>query len=299
MTGIPSDVNVLETLEHEWFARLLKVGGGGLFTFDILIHLDVEMEYIWTQLWTFICAVVDPGKRPTLKLGPLIFDLMYLVQRYMPLIDRVVLDSYFISGAPDPRACSITYTLSGWSSILGIYLSELLLVLRVWAVWKRTSNIGIILVVLSLHRIWGVRGFVCKRDPILTFLEVSFTLVAIPAFQVFRRGGNSHLLKVICRDVVSLINVIVILILPSDFIMLLSPFERILHSILASHAILHIRKIARVRIQAWNSSNITMTTRGIDSTTSEIMFASNVIQSEGEGHERSGSNSGERPFTSG
>ncbi|KAF9255029.1 hypothetical protein L218DRAFT_951085 [Marasmius fiardii PR-910] len=100
MAGIPSDVNVLEMLEHKWFAHLLTVVAVGLSTYDILINLDVEIKYIWARLWTFIPAAFDPTKRPTL-------------QRYMPLMDRVVFDSYVISGAPDTRACLISNTLSG------------------------------------------------------------------------------------------------------------------------------------------------------------------------------------------
>ncbi|KAF9258629.1 hypothetical protein L218DRAFT_1004776 [Marasmius fiardii PR-910] len=360
MAGIPSDVNVLETLEHEWctrrygtsryalyddstliadaFSFSLLVGVGGLFTFDVLINLDVEMEYIWIPLWTFICAAVDPKKRPTLKLGSLLFDLMYLAQRYMPFIDRVILDSYraISFGVLNRDYANLRMGVGG--SILGIYLSELLLVLRIWAVWERTSNVGMILLVFALvcsvaaaiffeRFLEGIQCYELQIAPpaqnmgrcfcvignkdiyvCWVFLMV-YNFMAIPAFRVFRRGGNSHLLKVVCRDgvlyyalifIVSLINVIMILILPSDFILLLSPFERILHSILASHAILHIRKVAGVPIQTWNLSNVTMTNRGVDSTPSEIMFASSVIQSEDEGHERrSGSNPGERPFTSG
>ncbi|KAG7091624.1 hypothetical protein E1B28_010643 [Marasmius oreades] len=98
-----------------------------------------------------------------------------------------------------------------------------------------------------------------------------FILMAIPGIGAYRDGGSSGLVKIVYRDgviyyaltfsetyvslkeflqthgtptVVSLINVIVILLLSNDLVLLLSGLERVLHSILASHVILHIRKMA-------------------------------------------------------
>ncbi|KAF9258623.1 hypothetical protein L218DRAFT_1004765 [Marasmius fiardii PR-910] len=248
MVGIPSNVNVLETLEHERFVRLLTVGFGALFAYDVLINLDVEIEFIWGSIWT----VLNPRKRggPTLRVGPLMFNLMYLAQRYMPFIDCVLLDSYFILGAPDPTSCLITYNVSACtglfirvcstvsdanhgmdvgSSILGIYFSELTLVLRIWAVWETKSNIGILLVVFLLACSVSaavflarfLRGVECYELQIAAPAEemgrcfcvmgnkdiyVSWILlmvidtVAIPAFRAYREGGSSHLMRVVYRD---------------------------------------------------------------------------------------------------
>ncbi|KAF9258505.1 hypothetical protein L218DRAFT_1004969 [Marasmius fiardii PR-910] len=44
--------------------------------------------------------------------------------------------------------------------------------------------------------------------------------------------------------VVSLINVIVTILLPTDLIFIISDLERVLHTLFASHAILHIREVA-------------------------------------------------------
>ncbi|KAK1226633.1 hypothetical protein PQX77_010392 [Marasmius sp. AFHP31] len=88
---------------------------------------------------------------------------------------------------------------------------------------------------------------------LMVYDTVSFALMAVPGFKAFRSGGHSHLVKVIYRDgvvyyglifLVSLINVVIIVTLPLSYTHIISPFERILHSILASHAILHIRKAA-------------------------------------------------------
>ncbi|KAF9258630.1 hypothetical protein L218DRAFT_1004777 [Marasmius fiardii PR-910] len=195
--------------------------GGALFAYDVLINLGDELNYVW--------AALEPRRRP-IKWATVLFNLIYLAQRYMPLLDRVILDQYFMLGAPNARACVITYTLSAWCSILGILLSELILALRIWAVWARKPSIGIILVVLSLG-------------------------CSVPATVFFAFFP--------------------------DLVHIISPFERVLHSILASHAILHIRKVAaRQYIQTGGDTTSGMMTTGEFSTEyTEMSFALNDFQS--------------------
>ncbi|KAL0056750.1 hypothetical protein AAF712_016640 [Marasmius tenuissimus] len=80
----------------------------------------------------------------------------------------------------------------------------------------------------------------------------TFLMMMIPGIKSYRTGGWSELMKAIYRDgalyfalvfLVSLINVIVILLLPEDLVHLLSAFTRTFHSILTSHTILLIRMV--------------------------------------------------------
>ncbi|KAJ8090827.1 hypothetical protein PM082_024740 [Marasmius tenuissimus] len=79
--------------------------------------------------------------------------------------------------------------------------------------------------------------------------------------------------------VVSLVNVTIILILPHDYVHIISPFERVLHSILASHAILHIRKAAAQNViqgkSGWDSG---IGTGELNSTYPSMSFALNASQ---------------------
>ncbi|KAF9259699.1 hypothetical protein L218DRAFT_1003553 [Marasmius fiardii PR-910] len=110
---------------------------------------------------------------------------------------------------------------------------------------------------------------------LMIYISASFILMAIPGYHATdisvssfstdlsgtdRIGGCSRLVQVVYRDgiiyfalifMVSLVNVTVILILPTDFVVLVvSPLERVLHSILTSRAIIHIRKVvSRAHIQ--------------------------------------------------
>ncbi|KAG7091667.1 hypothetical protein E1B28_010687 [Marasmius oreades] len=317
MVEISPDVDVLETLKHEMLVRNFNAAAGALFAYDVLINLDVELKYIW--------AAMNIRKRP-INTATVIFNLMYLAQRYLPLLDRVILDQYFMLGASNTRACFITYTLSAWSSILGILLSELILAVRIWAVWARKPSIGIILIVLSLgcsvpatfffaRFVGGIqypelniqtgpgsaqlrRCFYSMKNKdiyvcwivLMVYDCASFILMSIPGFRAYRTGGSSNLLKVVYRDgviyyafifLVSLVNVIIILILTPDLVHIISPFERVLHSILASHAVLHIRKVAsRDYVQAGDVSSGITTTGELTTEYSQMSFASNMFRTD-------------------
>ncbi|KAK1220771.1 hypothetical protein PQX77_016448 [Marasmius sp. AFHP31] len=241
----------------------------------------------------------------------------------MPLLDSVFLDQYFMMGPKDTRGCVITYTLSAWSSLLGIDLSELLLALRIWAVWAQKPTIGIILVVISLacvvpsmiffgRFVGGVQYpllniptpknedlrrcfFIMQNKDIylcwialMVYDSVSFVLMGIAGFKAYRTGGTSNLVKAVYRDgimyyalifFVSLVNVTIILILPHDYIHIISPFERVLHSILASHAILHIRRAATQNVNQEESVwDFGTGTGELDSTYPSMSLVSNVMQ---------------------
>ncbi|KAG7091384.1 hypothetical protein E1B28_010422 [Marasmius oreades] len=228
-------------------------------------------------------------------------------------------------GANNPRECAIGYSLSGWSSVMGILLSELILGLRIWGVWGRKPSIAAILVVISLgcsipaviffeRFLKGIqypelniagpdqlrRCLTLMRNKevyvcwilLMIYDSTSFILMAIPGFQAYRTGGSSNLVKVVYRDgviyyalifMVSLINVIIILLLPADLVIIISPFERVLHSVLASRAILHIRKVAlRDNIQTDVTFGGMMTTIDFTSQDAEMSIASSVLRSTAE-----------------
>ncbi|KAJ8074636.1 hypothetical protein PM082_022214 [Marasmius tenuissimus] len=92
MTGgaipMPPEVDVLATLQHEmWvrFSQRSEAAAGALWTYDVLINIDLELAHIWVSL--------DSRKRP-FKVTKAIFNVLYLAQRYMPLLDSVFLDQY-------------------------------------------------------------------------------------------------------------------------------------------------------------------------------------------------------------
>ncbi|KAK1220772.1 hypothetical protein PQX77_016449 [Marasmius sp. AFHP31] len=122
---------------------------------------------------------------------------------------------------------------------------------------------------------------------LMIYDSASFMLMGIPGFKAYRTGGTSNFVKVVYRDgviyyalvfLVSLVNVIIILILPHDFVHIISPFERVLHSILTSHAILHIRKVATQTVIQEDGWDTGTGTGELNSTYPSMSFVSNVLQ---------------------
>ena len=85
--------------------------GSVLWLYDALLTLDLEVEYVW--------ASMDPRTR---SVGPVRigFNLIYLLQRYLPFIDRVLLDLYCESGSLEwvksqQLAIKLTFYSDAWN----------------------------------------------------------------------------------------------------------------------------------------------------------------------------------------
>ncbi|KAG7091655.1 hypothetical protein E1B28_010676 [Marasmius oreades] len=85
MVDIPPNEYMLETVRDTLVVRFAQVAAGALIAYDILINLDVELKYIWTAL--------NPRKWP-LKSASVVLNLIYLAQRYQPLLEQVILNAY-------------------------------------------------------------------------------------------------------------------------------------------------------------------------------------------------------------
>jgi len=101
-------------------------------------------------------------------------------------------------------------------------------------------------------------------------------LILVPAIRAYRSGGNSALIKVVYRDGVvyylylfvhSLINIAVVKSLPPQYQNLLASTHRVLHSMLASRVLLHIRALAGDNL-VWSDGPTEL------STNSDIKFSS-------------------------
>uniref|UniRef100_A0A0W0FE00 DUF6533 domain-containing protein n=1 Tax=Moniliophthora roreri TaxID=221103 RepID=A0A0W0FE00_MONRR len=256
---------LLNALNHQRIVSYVDVLSTFLLVYDVILNVNLELRHIWGSKWSLL-------------------NVLYIIQRYIPFFDTavMVLHHQFATGL-SPRYCSINYRISGWCFIGGIVVSELVLTLRLWAVWRRSTPIAIGLAIFFLG-CWvpcfvllnqflksmtfavpplpHFRGcFISGGSHILYMCWVlmmiydtgTLIMIIIPGIRAYRLGGSSELLNAVYRDgviyyafifLVSVINVIVIVTLPPDLVHLLSSFERVLHSILTSRAILHIRNVA-------------------------------------------------------
>jgi len=169
-----------------------------------------------------------------------------------------------------------------WLLCLQVFLAETALSVRTWAIWSRSKIIGFGLVALNLahliiecvflHKIFsllqfGVRPYQGFRGCVLTqnsnWEWVNFATVAlveavvlflmlISAFRLYREGSQSELTDVIHRDgiifyvyllILAVANMTNAIVLPMDLIMVLTPIQNMMYSVLTSRIFLNIRII--------------------------------------------------------
>ncbi|TFK62647.1 hypothetical protein BDN72DRAFT_381671 [Pluteus cervinus] len=211
-----------------------------------------------------------------------VVKVFYIIQRYLPLVDTVIVMIFqYFGKITDPRTCELLFKGSGWSFVIGMSLSEGILTRRVLAVWGNSTRLCIALslfsfgCIISIFLILGdyyrsltfhsipTPGMYCFATGTSHMIYLCWTLltaydaatlvlIAIPGFRAYKSGVcKSTLFQVVYRDgvlyylylfAISAVNVFLILKLPGDYTSLLSSLERIIHSILTSHVVLHIRE---------------------------------------------------------
>ncbi|KAF9260181.1 hypothetical protein L218DRAFT_617087 [Marasmius fiardii PR-910] len=256
---------IVQALEHQQIVAYFDVLNTTLLMYDVLNNLHIEVKHIWTRKWSY-------------------FTVLYILQRYLPFFDTAVVALHHHFGENlSIRYCDLNYKTFGWLIFVGILLSEMVLTLRVWSVWERSTTVAIGLVAFSLvcwvpcfvllARFLATMRFAPLPSPKLRgclfiggshLLFLSWVLMMvydtcilvmmlIPGMTAYRRGGRSELFNTLYRDgvkyyvlivLISITNVVVAVALPTDLILVLTSFERIFHSLLTSHAALHIRQVA-------------------------------------------------------
>ncbi|KAJ8091945.1 hypothetical protein PM082_024180 [Marasmius tenuissimus] len=164
---------VVRTVFQHRLVASFEVSAAVVAVYDTLLNLDSESRFIWFAPWTSVKA-------------------LYLFQRYLPFVDSVALWIYFQS-MQDPGPCTSITQVILWMGVVGLLVSEILMSLRVWAVWGRRIYIAAALGALYIafftlgcfYFEQFVDGIVYEKPP-----------VAIPNRQgCYLTGGNNILYK--------------------------------------------------------------------------------------------------------
>ncbi|KAJ7128660.1 hypothetical protein C8R44DRAFT_873354 [Mycena epipterygia] len=127
-----------------------------VLVYDWLCTLDQEISHVWARPWS-------TG------------TLFFVFNRYLPFIDVLI----SLSGAPtpftyylrlsrltakltriSPEQCLTRFKFVGWLTIFGIFLSEVILMLRTYALWERKRGVLISLTILSVCTVIPTAVFV-------------------------------------------------------------------------------------------------------------------------------------------
>ncbi|XP_006455308.1 hypothetical protein AGABI2DRAFT_121238 [Agaricus bisporus var. bisporus H97] len=144
-----SSAELAKALNHVVIGKWCDMATIVVFFFECLITMDMEVELVWKSKWTFTKA-------------------MYLINRYSTITDIVVL--YFHNYGTWVSACQAIYHLGIALYIVGIYLSESLLILRVAVIWKAIGKqwifvVGILWAMYSAVMVYMLTStFLLLRD---------------------------------------------------------------------------------------------------------------------------------------
>ncbi|KAH8094770.1 hypothetical protein DFH11DRAFT_1694663 [Phellopilus nigrolimitatus] len=92
--------------------------------YDYLLTVNAEKALVWSSSWS-------PPK------------ILFLLTRYLPFFDTTIVIWYQFRPQATLEECLIAYKTTGWLILLGIFIAEIILILRTWAVWERHRTIGI------------------------------------------------------------------------------------------------------------------------------------------------------------
>lgn len=230
-----------------------------LLVYDHLCTLDLEVAHVWSH---------------PLSGGALLFFL----NRYLPYVDTFMSLNLSVFSINGPESCMRQYTVLTWFIVVGIIISESILVLRTYALWERRKLITRILCCSSLltfvpalvitHLELKSLKYVesphpdqpgCKlqyASPIIliayVLLVASETTVAVlTGIQAYRslRYSSSPWVKQMYKDgllfyayllALSLANMLVPIFAPRPLANWLATPQRVLHSVLCSRVLLQI-----------------------------------------------------------
>ncbi|THU77252.1 hypothetical protein K435DRAFT_846268 [Dendrothele bispora CBS 962.96] len=105
----------------------IKVACLALLTYDTVTTLNLEFEYIWKRRWTVVKA-------------------LYLYSRYSTFIDTFI--AVYERLGPNITDCNRTMTFTTIYAGWGISLSEVLLMIRTYAIYSRSRTIVIFFIFL-------------------------------------------------------------------------------------------------------------------------------------------------------
>ncbi|KAF8998365.1 hypothetical protein BDQ17DRAFT_814328 [Cyathus striatus] len=202
-----------ETIAYPQNISYAHVAAITLWVFEHLIITDLEVTYIWKSRWNVI-------------------KVLYIFVRYCTYIDvvlnTIVTINYSLRWS-DSVTCKTQYQAIIWLMMIGIAVSDLIFNLRIWAVWRKTRTMAIILIALNIGFLtpvwvtWGLfanslefftteflRGCIENLGTsllplaawaVLLIYQTAILLLMLPAaFTAFKLGGRSNMTNIVIRD---------------------------------------------------------------------------------------------------
>ncbi|KAL4255617.1 hypothetical protein AB1N83_012682, partial [Pleurotus pulmonarius] len=220
-----------------------------VLVYDFLCTFDQEVAYVWSAPWTF-------------------GSVLFFLNRYLPFVDTFVSLRLLTSNSQTPEQCTTQFRIVLWFIFFGIFTSEIILMLRTYAIWNRRRSVQITLCALCLlvfvpgvivthlesaSLVYGPSEDGCNLDHASVIIFVAYVLLVISetiivaltlikAFQHLRHTRSSWVVQ-LYRDGFlfylyllgfAVANVIVPVAGPPELANWLATPQRIAHSVLCN-----------------------------------------------------------------
>ncbi|KAA1472317.1 hypothetical protein DENSPDRAFT_838550 [Dentipellis sp. KUC8613] len=252
----------LATSVHRLYAvKYVQVASMTLLVYDTAVLMDQEVELIWSTKVNVV-------------------QIFYFISRYSPYLDTVLNIYDYLAPNPNPRTCYITYSIGSVLTAVGIAFSEMILIIRTYALFKRSRKFlyifGPLWIAACSIAVWSVSDFVksivferrpepqipgCYMAVVSPIVFVCFaTLLIIETIIVIctiwkgvtllREVKSSPFMRAFYRDSIlfyfaifplTIGNVVVFLTAPTELLDLFDTLTRVFHSLLCCRIILHLR----------------------------------------------------------
>jgi len=107
------------------------IGAAALLIYDYFLTLRLEAEFIWFSRWTYT-------------------KVLLLVVRYASLVSTILLLHNKLFPDIPIEGCKTIPPLSAWAVTIQLFLTDVVIAIRTWAVWNKHRIVGVVLVALSL-----------------------------------------------------------------------------------------------------------------------------------------------------
>jgi len=232
--------------------------------YDYLLTLHLETRLIWFSRWTYT-------------------KVLFLLVRYVTLVSVVIslANEAFVNRPQD--SCRMSLPVQGWFLMLGVFLSQVVLSIRTWAVWKLNKFVGLGLGALTVAHIVvqcmvlsryipslryasppypGFRGcFITQANGVMwisytaeAIVEtVVLALMVISAIRLYGSGSHGELSYMIHRDgiqlyvyllAISFANVAIMKGLPFEDTVLSAFMQAVMYPVLTARIVLNIRDVS-------------------------------------------------------
>lgn len=256
--------------EHSAFllqiVKYVNVASLTILVTDYLQTLELEIELIWRAKWGLV-------------------KILFLFARYSTFFDVPLVLYYSLAPRPSNQKCLVIYSIASWSTCFGIEVSEAILVVRTYALSGNSRNILIylliqfvvistavlvILVIFLRSLRYGtpplptVMGCYPTEGSKILFADFVLLMLNETAIMILTlwigikryRHSRNPLIVTLYRDgifyfiylfLISAANIVVLVVGPPELIDLVDTFQRVMHSILSTRILLHVRNTGRDR----------------------------------------------------